>query len=76
MSTANSFDDIQNEITTIVADFNKKVVMVASKCKDRILLRTNSLHSPEYKGNKNNPIDLFIKRMPDNIDGKFTYGGN
>ena len=66
MSTANSFDDIQNEI-------NK---LVASKCKDRILLRANSIHSPEYEGNKNNPIDLFIKRMPENIDGKFTYGCN
>ena len=76
MSTANSFDNIQNEINKIVANFNKEVVSVANKCKDRILLRANSIHSPEYKGNKNNPIDLFIKRMPENIDGKFTYGGN
>ena len=70
-----SYNTAELQIQQELAKFNAAVVAIASSCNTQILIRTKSVHSPEFTGDINNPVQLFMKNMPDGIDGLFTYGG-
>ena len=69
-----SFETAYDNIMEVTDRFNKEIVSIANSCKDNLLIRPISAHSPAYKGTKDYPIVLFIKKMGVTVDGKFIYG--
>jgi|GEM_PF-6763762 len=68
-----SFEEAKGEIEKELQEFNFKIVQIANSASEPIFLKVKSPHSPDFLGGINNPVDLFIKRVSVDFDGKFAY---